>query len=183
MAIATILIFKRLLPALVITILVAFSATAHAGADYSVEQVVQYFLNSANAEPTRGICVGTVKDCSPTPPPSLGFDILVNFEHDSAILSKKARTNLIQIARALKDPRLSATKFVVEGHTDGLGTETYNIWLSELRARSVTAYLIQNGVARAKITAVGVGENTPRSEDTLDPINRRVEIHINFQER
>ena len=175
--------FNIWLPVLVFTILLALTATASAEPDYSAEQVVEFFLGSASAAPTRGICVGTVKDCSPAQRPSQGFDILVNFEHDSAILSSKARTNLIQIAGALKDPRLSTTRFVVEGHTDALGTEAYNIRLSELRARAVTAFLIQNGVISANIVAVGVGENSPRSEDTLDPVNRRVEIHISFQER
>jgi outer membrane protein OmpA-like peptidoglycan-associated protein len=181
MVIAKPIYIKKRLSALVLIAAVALSAPARAAADYTADQVVEHFLSAANAAPDRGICVGTVEACAPKQAPSSGFDILINFDHASAILSLEARSNLTQVAKALKDPRLSAIQFVVEGHTDALGTEPYNKKLSERRAHSVMSFLIRSGVSRTSITAVGVGENTPRSENTLDPDNRRVEIHISFQ--
>lgn len=69
----------------------------------------------------------------------------------------------------------------VEGHTDNIGSATYNQTLSENRANSVKSFLIDNGVPAARVTAVGFGETRPKaSNDTPEgrQVNRRVEIHI-----
>ena len=154
---------------------------AHAESDYSSNQIVDFFIKSANMGAARGICIGTVDECSSTSPKPAGFDMLVNFGHNSAELTAEAKVNLEQIANALKDQRLSAANFVVEGHTDAIGSENYNLSLSERRANSVTSYLLDRGVSSDKVTAVGIGESSPRANDAFDPTNRRVEIRINLQ--
>jgi len=158
-----------------------FVGTAHAESDYSSNQIVDFFIKSANMGAARGICIGTVDECSSTSPKPAGFDMLVNFGHNSAELTAAAKVNLEQIAGALKDQRLSAANFVVEGHTDAIGSENYNLSLSERRANSVTAFLLDRGVNSSKVTAVGIGESSPRAADAFDPTNRRVEIRINLQ--
>ena len=69
----------------------------------------------------------------------------------------------------------------VEGHTDNVGSPEYNQGLSERRAYSVRDYLVEQGVAPSRVTAIGFGETQPKgSNDTPEgrQINRRVEIHI-----
>ncbi len=67
----------------------------------------------------------------------------------------------------------------VQGHTDSVGDAEYNRQLSEKRARSVMAYLIDNGIARNRLTAIGLGEDRPiASNDSAAgrERNRRVEL-------
>jgi len=49
----------------------------------------------------------------------------------------------------------------IEGHTDNVGSEDSNQGLSQRRAESVKAYLVQQGIAGSRLTAVGMGENQP----------------------
>ena len=57
---------------------------------------------------------------------------------------------------------VARNKYIIAGHTDDLGTEEYNIKLSERRAESVRRTLIKYGVDPAQITTKGLGKNEPR---------------------
>jgi outer membrane protein OmpA-like peptidoglycan-associated protein len=73
------------------------------------------------------------------------------------------------------------TKIEVQGHTDSVGDNNSNLSLSQLRAQSVTSYLITKGVDSNRIRSVGFGESMPiASNDSADgrEKNRRVEIKI-----
>ena len=70
---------------------------------------------------------------------------------------------------------------VVEGHTDSTGDESYNLQLSELRARSVEDVLIRQGIDPARISTRGYGEAYPVASNDSSAgrqQNRRVEIVI-----
>jgi outer membrane protein OmpA-like peptidoglycan-associated protein len=69
----------------------------------------------------------------------------------------------------------------VEGHTDSVGTDDYNLKLSERRADSVRDYLTTNGIAAGNVTSVGLGKADPvASNDTAAgrQQNRRVELVV-----
>ncbi len=100
---------------------------------------------------------------------------------NSAVLAPDAQAKLSEFAKALKDNRLKAHTFLVEGHTDASGSATYNDGLSERRAQSVTAFLLSNGIEPSRISAIGVGETHPRNPNPYDPVNRRVEMRIKIQ--
>jgi len=71
------------------------------------------------------------------------------------------------------------TNFVVEGHTDSVGTERLNQLLSERRASAVRDYLISKGINPDRLKAVGYGESRPvDSNDTASgrANNRRTEV-------
>ena len=70
----------------------------------------------------------------------------------------------------------------LDGYTDYIGTDAYNIKLSEGRARAVKDYLIKEaGVSSSRITAVGHGKADPVADNKTAEgraKNRRVEISI-----
>lgn len=160
---------------------VAVMAAQSASADpaYKADDVVKFFTKEGALGATRGICVGTAAECQsdPGPAPS-GFDMLVNFDLDSDVLTSEAKANLAEFAKALKDPRLSDARFAVEGHTDAIGAEPYNEELSVRRAKSVVSFLVEQGVPPERFETKGFGESAPRADDPFDPVNRRVETRI-----
>lgn len=103
----------------------------------------------------------------------------VNFDFDSARIRPDAQVVLDAAAEILNEN--PGAKVRVVGHTDSTGPEAYNQGLSERRARSVVDYLVSQGVARNRLTAVGVGEAQPvASNDTRDgrAQNRRVALEV-----
>lgn len=103
----------------------------------------------------------------------------VLFEFNSASLKPQGREVLAKIAGVLliaRDASLS-----VEGHTDNVGSEEYNLELSEDRAENVRNYLVEQGVLPENITVKAFGEDKPiASNETAEgrQRNRRVEIVV-----
>ena len=87
---------------------------------------------------------------------------------------------LDEAARTLKEEK-DIELVIVEGHTDGVGSEGYNMKLSRRRAEAVRGYLVDHGIAPSRIRAEGFGKSRPvASNDTAEgrAQNRRVELHI-----
>jgi outer membrane protein OmpA-like peptidoglycan-associated protein len=96
---------------------------------------------------------------------------------DSAVIREESKKPLQDLATALRDGRLGAFKFQVEGHTDSRGSAAYNEALSERRAASVVTFLNTEGVAPDRLISVGKGFREPLDAiDTKAAINRRVRI-------
>ena len=127
----------------------------------------------------RGIKVGEMTGAAAELAPSgwIG-DLRVTFPFDSAEITGEARQTLDVLGDALLDGRLSADRFEIAGHTDGIGDETYNESLSERRAQAVVNYLSNNfGISRERLLGRGYGETyLADPDDPSDPNNRRVEI-------
>lgn len=103
----------------------------------------------------------------------------VLFETGRSDLKANAHANLTKLVIFLNQQPDRA--LVIEGHTDSVGSESYNQELSQRRADSVKAFLISQGVSVNRITAVGKGESSPvASNDSSSgkQLNRRVEIII-----
>ncbi len=103
----------------------------------------------------------------------------VKFEFDSDRLTAQAREILNEVADTLQAyPSLDVE---LEGHTDSIGTDAYNLGLSERRANSVKIYLGGRGVATRRMTPVGYGESRPIDSNDTDAgreNNRRVELKV-----
>lgn len=104
-------------------------------------------------------------------------DIL--FDFDSAALRADSRQSLRDMASVFVE--YPETRIDISGHTDSVGSASYNQNLSEERAQSVTRYLTSQGVSSTRISARGYGESLPTSSNELAAgrqLNRRVEIQI-----
>ncbi|MED5432371.1 MAG: OmpA family protein [Pseudomonadota bacterium] len=103
------------------------------------------------------------------------------FEFDSAALKNEGKAQLDEIARKVVRLGSRVESIHVDGHTDSVGADDYNMDLSLRRARSVTDYLVSRGVDADKIETRGHGETQPiadNSTDTGRQQNRRVEIRV-----
>jgi outer membrane protein OmpA-like peptidoglycan-associated protein len=160
-------------------------AQSNTGPAYKASDIVSRFSALPDLGPTRALCIGTESECAksiaPKPMPASNFDLVVNFEYNSATLTRAAKVNLDEFATALKDPRLGRAAFVVEGHTDGKGSDEFNLDLSARRANAVVEYLTQQGVATARLEAKGYGKLRPVGGDPLAATNRRVETRLRIE--
>ena len=103
----------------------------------------------------------------------------VLFDFNSAGLRSASRSSLREMADVFD--KYPNTTIRVEGHTDSIGSASYNERLSERRAGSVANYLEQLGVRGSRIDSIGFGESQPRATNNSAngrQLNRRVEIHI-----
>ena len=107
-------------------------------------------------------------------------NLTVNFPNGSAELTPEAMTTLDALGKALSSSDLASYRFRIEGHTDTVGSQTYNRRLSERRAEAVVSYIESKyGVHPSRLQAVGMGEegllvSTPAQ--TPEPRNRRVQV-------
>ena len=101
----------------------------------------------------------------------------VLFEFNKATLQPASDAPLQQVATLMAADK--TLKLEVQGHTDNVGTDTYNQTLSESRAKSVATWLTQHGVTADRLTAKGYGMTMPVADNKTDEgraKNRRVEI-------
>ena len=111
---------------------------------------------------------------------TLSFDAAVLFEFDKAVLRPAAQAALVEAARRLATYRGATVS--IDGHTDDVGADAYNLKLSKARADAVRAFLAgKPGVGTLAITTRGLGETrplVPNDSDANRQKNRRVEIVI-----
>jgi outer membrane protein OmpA-like peptidoglycan-associated protein len=110
------------------------------------------------------------------PPARKSLNARVQFEFDSFNLTDDAKAVLDRMAGVLGDELMADQVVQIEGHADASGSDAYNLSLSQLRARAVRAYLIQeHGISEDRLPFVGKGENEPYdAANPTAPINRRV---------
>jgi len=104
----------------------------------------------------------------------------LQFEFDSAILTAGDVDQLDKLATVMANPKVSSIGGSIEGHTDSVGSEAYNMGLSQRRAESVATHLQSRGVELGNAwTVTGFGESQPiASNDTAEgrALNRRVVV-------
>ena len=100
------------------------------------------------------------------------------FEFDSAELKPEMKALLDDVAAQIEaSPGHESIQVI--GYTDSIGTEEYNLGLSERRAKAAADYLIQQGVAADTVSTLGMGESDPVADNSTREgraQNRRVEI-------
>ena len=107
------------------------------------------------------------------------FESGLLYDFNSAEVKPTARQNLQTLAASLD--RYPDTELLIAGHTDSVGTDSYNQQLSERRAQAAADYLVSQGVSRSRLRTVGMGEAEPVDTSNTEAgqaRNRRVEIAI-----
>ncbi len=98
----------------------------------------------------------------------------VNFNYNSTELTELSKSRVNAIILQIK--RSEALAIEIYTYTDNIGSEAYNIALSQRRADALKNYLVKNGVESEHIVAIGVGENQPIADNSTaagQAINRR----------
>ena len=101
------------------------------------------------------------------------------FDFNSSALRSSSRDELREMADVFD--RYGDTTIVVAGHTDSIGSTSYNDRLSDRRASSVANYLEDLGVSGSRIDAIGYGESRPKASNETSggrQQNRRVELYV-----
>ena len=107
------------------------------------------------------------------------FESGLLFDFNSDVVKGSAQSNLTTLAKSLE--QYPKSNLLIVGHTDSVGTHTYNEDLSRRRAQSASNYLVSQGVERSRLQTMGLGETEPvdtgNSETSMGK-NRRVEVAI-----
>lgn len=103
----------------------------------------------------------------------------VNFASGKSVIPADGYFILEQVVEVLKANK--GVKVEISGHTDAVGSASYNQRLSEARAQSVRQFLIQHGIDASRLTARGYGESNPIAPNTTRDgraLNRRIEFTV-----
>ncbi len=106
------------------------------------------------------------------------IDFKVAFEFGSAQLKPESMETLKRLGKALNDGLSDQKQFKIEGHTDAVGSLTYNERLSQMRAAAVREFLVRGmGVSPERLSSVGKAFCEPMdSKDPYGAENRRVVV-------
>ena len=103
----------------------------------------------------------------------------LQFEEGSADIDRASVDSLASLVTQLRENEALAVQ--INGYTDNVGSAASNLSLSQDRADAVAAYLVEQGIGKDRIKALGYGELRPiASNDTAEgrAQNRRVEVAI-----
>ncbi|KIZ40468.1 MULTISPECIES: OmpA family protein [Rhodopseudomonas] len=136
------------------------------------------FVDTLRNRTTRSLSAGEREQIATIAKDKPNIDLEITFDYDSAKISARAERAVEALGKALSNPALKGSTFVVAGHTDAIGSEAYNQDLSERRADTIKRVLVeQYGIPGADLVTVGYGESKPKDPAApLDPSNRRVQV-------
>ncbi|MBU2708706.1 OmpA family protein [Zooshikella marina] len=149
----------------------AIGAAAGSGWGYYVDR-----QEDALREHLRGTGVRVVRNGDQL---SLIMPGNITFNTDSYDIQAGFYRTLNSVGMVLRE--FDQTIIEVAGHTDSTGAHTYNMQLSDKRARSVASYLINQGVMANRVRPVGYGPDRPIASNSNSQgraQNRRVEINL-----
>ena len=152
------------------------------GPQQPVETAVQVkeasFVNTLRNRKTRSLSLGERQEIAELAATKPKIDLEIQFDYNSADISKNSVTAVQELGKALSDASLKGSTFVVAGHTDAIGGEAYNQDLSERRADTIKKYLTEKyGITGSDLVTVGYGKTKPKDANApMDPANRRVQV-------
>jgi outer membrane protein OmpA-like peptidoglycan-associated protein len=136
------------------------------------------FMQTIRNRPPRSLSLAEREEIATIVTNKPKIDLEINFDYNSANISAKSLPSVQALGRALSNPDLKGSTFIVAGHTDAAGGDAYNQDLSERRADSIKRYLVDKfGVAGTDLVTVGYGKT--KLKDPANPlaeVNRRVQV-------
>src|SRR5262244_1432134 len=130
-----------------------------------------------------GLAYLIAQEPKPPPAPKVERTIILDdvlFDFDKSTIKPEAAQildRLVAFMNENKDKRVA-----LSGHTDSIGTEAYNLKLSDRRWMSVRDYVVKKGVESGRVSGQGFGESKPIASNATAEgraKNRRVEIKVN----
>jgi len=136
------------------------------------------FVNSLRNRATRSLTVDERDQITSIAKNRPSIDLEVSFDYNSDNIGSKAMPQVTALGEALSGSDLKGGTFILAGHTDAKGSETYNQGLSERRAEAVRRLLSQKyGIEVSKLVTVGYGKTQLKQPaDPFGSENRRVQI-------
>ena len=135
-------------------------------------------LKSVRGRPSRSLSATEREEIATIAQDKPNIDLEINFDYNSANISAKSLPSVQALGKALTNPDLKGSTFLVAGHTDAAGSDAYNQDLSERRADSIKRYLTSKySIADADLVTVGYGKT--KLKDPANPlagVNRRVQV-------
>lgn len=144
----------------------------------SVNSADIQFIESLRQRGTRSLSMAEREQIAALAGTRPAIDLEIGFDYDSAKISEQSQAAVQELGKALSNPVLKGSTFVVAGHTDAVGSESYNRGLSERRAETIKRVLTGKfGLNGADLVTVGYGEAKPKTGMApTDPRNRRVQV-------
>ena len=146
--------------------------------DPSVKAREISFVETLRNRKTRSLSLGEREEIAEIASTKPKIDLNIQFDYNSAEISKASLSSVQELGKALSNPSLKGSTFVVAGHTDAIGGEEYNQGLSERRADTIKRYLTDKfGINGSELVTVGYGKTKPKDANApMDPANRRVQV-------
>jgi outer membrane protein OmpA-like peptidoglycan-associated protein len=141
-------------------------------------------VQSLRDRPTRSLSAAEREEIATIVKDKPKIDLEINFDYNSANISARSMSSVQALGRALSNPDLKGSTFVVAGHTDAAGGDAYNQDLSERRADSIKRYLVDKfGIAGSDLVTVGYGKTKLKDPaNPLSEVNRRVQV-VNMENK
>jgi outer membrane protein OmpA-like peptidoglycan-associated protein len=142
------------------------------------------FVQKIRNRATRSLSTGEREEIATIAKSKPNIDLEINFDYNSADISAKSLPSVQALGKALTNPDLKGSTFIVAGYTDAAGGEGYNQDLSERRADAIKRYLSDKfGVAGSDLVTVGYGKTKLKDpSQPLADVNRRVQV-VNMQNK
>jgi outer membrane protein OmpA-like peptidoglycan-associated protein len=136
------------------------------------------FIDTLRNRKTRSLSSGERQEMAEIAATKPKIDLEIRFDYNSAEISKSSEAAVDELGKALSDPGLKGSTFMVAGHTDAVGGEGYNQDLSERRADAIKKVLTEEfGINGSDLVTVGYGKSRPKDPNApMDPSNRRVQV-------
>ena len=154
------------------------AGAAGAQEDPAAKAKETHFVDTLRNRQTRSLSLGEREEIAQIASTKPKIDLEIHFDYNSAEISKASVSAVQEVGKALSDTSLKGSTFVVAGHTDAIGGESYNQDLSERRADTIKKYLVEKyGITGANLVTVGYGKTKPKDPNApMDPTNRRVQV-------
>jgi outer membrane protein OmpA-like peptidoglycan-associated protein len=136
------------------------------------------FVNSLRNRPTRSLTFAEREQITSIAKKRPSIDLEVNFDYNSDNIGSKAVPQVTALGEALASSDLKGSTFIVAGHTDAKGSDTYNQGLSERRAEAVQRFLAEKyGIDASNLVTVGYGKiHLKNPAGPFASENRRVQV-------
>jgi outer membrane protein OmpA-like peptidoglycan-associated protein len=145
---------------------------------------IDQFVDKLRNRATRSLTLDERQQIAAVAETKPRIDLEIKFDFNSANIAQSAMADVNNLGKALSDPALKGSTFVLAGHTDAVGGEEFNQDLSNRRADTVKRYLTEKfGLVPDNLVTAGYGKSRLKNKDKPSaPENRRVEV-VNMAEK